>query len=126
MADDDEDDYVKEALAYSTYRLASEVTSQSVGLPAQAYAFLESPTVGISQLQNVIDILDIASDEEIGRGTYKGLTKSEAWFVKMLPGVKEYNKIVNIDRTRTNYEFYNDKNLKWAFPAYLMFSEDKK
>lgn len=126
LADDDEDDFVKEAVAYASFRLASEFSSQSVALPAQAYAFLESPTVGMSQLQNSLDVFDVFDGDEINRGTFKGLSKREAWFVKMLPGLKEYNNIDNIDRTRRTYEHFNEKNLKWVLPAYQMLSEEKK
>ncbi len=123
MADDDDDDYIKEFTAYLTYRLASEVTSQSFGIPAQGYAFLENPTVGMTQLQNALDVLDLFEDKEISRGTYKGYTKRQAWFIKMIPGLKEYNKIINIERTRQSYEFYNEKNLKFTVTGQMMLED---
>ncbi len=125
MADDDDDKpFIKEMLAYSTYRLASEVSSQSFAIPAQAYQFLESPTVGMSQLQNTLDVLDVFNGEEVSRGTYKGLSKREAWVVKMIPIFKEYNKLSNMERTRNSFEFFNKKNLKFT-PTYWMLNEEK-
>lgn len=120
MADDDEDDYAKEFMAYTAFRLATEVTSQSTGFPAQAFSFLESPTVGMSQLQNSIDVFDVFNGEEISRGTYRGYSKREAWFLKALPGIKEANKIYNIDRTRNSFEFFNRKNLKFTLAGQMM------
>lgn len=120
MADDDDDDYSKEFMAYAMYRLATEVTSQSVGLPAQAYNTLESPTVGLSQIQNVMDVFDLVNDNQITRGNYRGLTKREAWIFKSLPLFKEYYKVTNINRTRDSYEFYNKHNLKFTLAGQMM------
>jgi hypothetical protein len=123
MADDDDDDFVKEFVAYSTFRLASEVSSQSVAFPAQAYQFLESPTVGMSQLQNTLDVLDVFDNEEITRGTYKGYSRQQSWFLKAVPGIKEANKIYNIDRTRNSYEFYNSKHLKFTIAGQMLLED---
>ena len=123
MADDDDDDFVKEFVAYSTFRLASEVSSQSFAFPAQAYAFLESPTVGMSQLQNSLDVLDVFDTENISRGNYKGYSKQQAWFLKAIPGIKELGKLYNIDRTRNSFEFYNTKNLKFTVAGQILLED---
>jgi hypothetical protein len=123
MADDEDDDFVKEFVAYTGFRLASEVSSQSLAFPAQAYQFLESPTVGMSQLQNSLDVLDIFDTEEITRGTYKGYSKQQSWFLKAIPGIKEANKFYNIDRTRQSYEFYNNKQLKFTIAGQMLLED---
>lgn len=125
-ADDDDDDYTKEFLAYMTYRLAVETTSQSTGLPGQAFSFLESPTTGLSQIQNILDIGDLSSGEIITRGTYRGYSERQAWLYKSLPGLKEYFKIINIDRTRTSFEFYNHHYIDNFNFASLMFDTESK
>lgn len=124
-ADDDDDDYTKEFMAYSMYRLATEVTSQSLGLPAQGYAFLESPSVGLSQLNNAMDIFDLTSDKKVKNGSYRGLSKREAWVMKSIPLFKEYNKVINIDRTRNSYEHFNSNYLE-NFSMAGMIIDSKK
>ena len=125
VADDDEDDYGLEALAYMNYRLATEVAGQSVGLPAQVYQFLESPTVGLSAIQNSIDVFDLANDEQVKSGSYAGYSKRQAWIFKSLPLMKEYNKVINIDRTRNSYTHFNSIYLEnYTFAGAMM--DDKK
>ena len=124
-ADDDEDDYGKQFLAYNVYRLATEVAGQSVGLPAQVYQFLESPTVGLSAIQNSIDVFDLANDEQVKSGSYAGYSKRQAWIFKSLPLMKEYNKVINIDRTRNSYTHFNSIYLEnYTFAGAMM--DDKK
>lgn len=125
VADDDEDDYGKQFLAYNVYRLATEVAGQSVGLPAQVYQFLESPTVGLSAIQNSIDVFDLANDEQVKSGSYAGYSKRQAWIFKSLPLMKEYNKVINIDRTRNSYTHFNSIYLEnYTFAGAMM--DDKK
>jgi hypothetical protein len=125
-ADEDDDDYTKEFLAYMTYRLAVETTSQSTGLPGQAFSFLESPTTGLSQIQNILDIGDLSSGEIVKRGTYKGYSKRQAWLYKSLPGLKEYFKVKHIDRTRDSFMFYNKHYIENFNFASLMFDTESK
>ena len=127
MSDDDDDDYLKEFMAYSSYRLATEVTGQSIGLPIQAYSFLESPTVGLSAIQNALDIFDLVNDDKITQGSYRGMSKQAAWMFKSLPGLKEYNKVVNIDRTMDSYVHFNHAYLdNFTFSAMMISDHSKK
>lgn len=125
LADDDDDDYGKEMLAYSVYRLATEVSSQSVGLPAQGYQFIQSPSTGTAQIQNALDIFDLANDDKVTQGSYRGLSKQQAWIFKSLPLMKEAFKVYNIDRTRTTYTHFNDVYLN-NFTFAGMIVGDKK
>lgn len=126
MADDDDDDYLKEFMAYSSYRLATEVTGQSVGIPAQAYSFLQSPTVGLSAIQNALDIFDLVNDDKVTQGTYRGYSKQAAWAFKSLPALKEYFKITNIDRTMDSYVHFNSPYLDNFTFASMMVSDHSK
>ena len=123
--DDDDKDYGSGFLAYATFRLATEVSGQSVGIPSQAYAFLESPTVGMSQLQNAMDVFDLTNDDKITQGNYRGFSKQQAWVFKSLPLAKEYFKVTNIDRTRTTYSHFNDHYIN-NFTFVGMMMDDKK
>lgn len=127
IADDEDEDYGLEFLAYMNYRLASEVSGQSISLPAQIYQFLESPSVGLSQIQNTMDIFDLANDEQVTRGAYRGYDKRTAWLFKSLPLMKEYNKVINIDRTRNSYVHFNQIYLNnFTFASMMIADDDKK
>jgi len=105
--DDDDKDFVTQFSAYMSYRLANEVTSQSTAFGNQVFKFLESPTTGLSQMQNIMDVFDLASSKAIESGQYKGQSESSAWMFKSLPVMKEYWKLTNMDKTRKSYIFYN-------------------
>lgn len=126
IADDDDDDYLKEFASYGMYRLATEVGGQSLGLPAQAYSFLQSPTTGLSQVQNALDIFDLVNDDKVTQGTYRGLSKQEAWMFKSLPFLKEYYKITNIDRTMDSYVHFNRNYIDNFTFATMMVSDHSK
>lgn len=127
MADDDEDkDFATQFAAYMSYRLASEVTSQSTAFSNQIYKFLQSPTTGLTQIQNVLDITDLISPNIIESGTYKDLSKRQAWMFKSLPALKEYWKLTNIDRTRKSYEFFNAPVIDYFSVAGAVMKEDKE
>lgn len=127
VSDDDDEDYGKQFLAYSSYRLATEVASQSVGLTAQGYQFIQSPSSGVSQVQNALDIFDLVDDTTIKSGTYRGMSKQAAWIFKALPLMKEYNKVVNIDRTRDSYVHFNDVYINnFTFAAMVISDNAEK
>lgn len=125
--DDDDKDYVTQFAAYMSYRLAVEVTSQSTAFSNQVYKFLESPTTGLTQIQQVLDITSVFSGDEVTRGTYRGLSEREAWLFKSLPALKEYWKVTNIDRTRNSFEHFNHATIEFPFTlTALMVREDKE
>jgi hypothetical protein len=124
--DDDDKDFATEFAAYMSYRLASEVTSQSTAFSNQIYKFLQSPTTGLTQIQNVLDITDLVSPDVIESGTYKDLSRREAWLFKSLPALKEYWKLSNIDRTRKSYQYFNAPVIDYFSVAGAMMKEDKE
>ena len=127
IADDDEDDdYTKEFLAYMTYRLAVETTSQSTGLPGQLYSFIESPTAGLSQINNLMNAGDLFSGEEVSRGTYRGYSEREALLYRSVPVMKEYFRLYEIDRQRQDYKRYNKHFIDNFNVAALMFDEESR
>lgn len=126
-ADDDKDkDYATQFAAYMSYRLANEVTSQSTGFSNQVYKFLQNPTVGMSQIDNVLSITDLASSDVIEGGTYKGLTKGESWMYKSLPALKEYWRLTNIEKTKTSYEYFNAPVIDYFTIAGALMKEGKE
>lgn len=123
---DDDKDYATQFAAYMSYRLAVEVTSQSTSFSNQVYKFLESPSTGLTQIQNVLDITDLTSSDIVESGTYKGLAKSEAWLFKSLPALKEYFKVKNIEKTKKSFEFYNAPTINYFTVAGALMKEEKE
>ena len=126
IADDDDDDYVSEFIAYMTYRVAVETTSQSTGLPGQIYSFLQSPTAGLSQVNNLINIGDVFSGDVVKQGTYRDYTEREAWVYRSLPIMKEYFRLKEIDRSRQEYKKYNKHFIDNFNMAALIFDEESR
>ena len=124
--DDDDDDYTKEFMAYMTYRLAVETTSQSTGIAGQAYSFIQSPTAGLSQINNLINIGDLGSSEVVSRGTYRGYSEREALLYRSIPVMKEYFRLYEIDRSRQDYKRYNKHFIDNFNVAALMFDEESR
>jgi hypothetical protein len=125
--DDEKDNALLQFSSYMGYRLASEVTSQSTGFANEGYKFLESPTTGLSYIQNYLDITDLASSDLVETGKYRGLSERAAWSFKTLPLFKEYYKITNIDKTRQTYELFN-KSIQSPFfvVSYSLLEKDKE
>ena len=124
--DDDDDDYTKEFMAYMTYRLAVETTSQSTGIAGQAYSFIQSPTAGLSQINNLINIGDLGSSEVVSRGTYRGYSEREALLYRSIPVMKEYFRLYEIDRSRQDYKRYNKHFIDNFNMAALIFDEESR
>jgi hypothetical protein len=125
--DDEKDNAMLQFSSYMGYRLASEVTSQSTGFPNEAYKFLESPTTGLSQIQNMLDITDLASSDLVKTGKYRGYSTRAAWMFKTLPGIKEVFKLTNMDKTRQTYELFNRSIQNPFFVAsYSILEKDKE
>ena len=126
LADDDDDDYVKEFAAYMSYRVAVETTSQSTGLGGQLYSFIQSPTAGISQINNLINIGDLGSSEITKSGTYRGYSERDALLYRSLPIMKEYFRLKEIDRSRDDYKKYNKHFIDNFNMAALIFDEEAR
>ena len=124
--DDKDDDYAKEFAAYMSYRLAVESTSQSIGLPGQVYSFLQSPTTGLSQINNILHIGDLTSGEMVKSGGYRGYSERQALLLKSLPGIKSYYELNHIDRVRDSFIFNNKHFINNFNFAALMFDEETK
>lgn len=113
-ADDDEEDYSKQALAYLFERVTNETVSSQLGLFPELYNTVKEPIVGVSQVSDLVfgwhNIF--TGDEKIKSGRYYGLTKRERYLIKNIVGVKPA------------YDLWNAKNLKSQRDSYNFFSDD--
>ena len=116
MADDEEnkDLYGLQLTNYLFLRLANETASSQLAIGNELGSVIKSPAVGFDNIMSTMNVLDAFDTTEITKGTYKGLTKSQKYFIKALPGVQSYYDLLN-PRTKANtYQFYNKSNIDWA------------
>lgn len=109
FADDDEnkDIYAIQAAAYLLDRTVSETSSSQFGVMGEVYQKLESPIVGLKQLKDMMTIKKVWDFDEVERGSYKGLTNSQAYLVKTIPGLKGFRDVWSGERLKTSRDTYN-------------------
>jgi hypothetical protein len=97
LADDDkEDDYFLESMAYLSSRLLLEqsalvpvsVLTGNIPMVSELMAVMESPVPAARQLDLITDIYGWFDGTEVERGAYKGMSKRQKKFLKLIPGVK--------------------------------------
>jgi hypothetical protein len=77
-ADDDEDDYLKQYLAYISSRALSEQLSTTMPFAlSEVYTIVNSPAAGVGMLETITKIpqLVINGDKVVASGAYEGLTQ---------------------------------------------------
>jgi hypothetical protein len=77
-ADDDEDDYLKQYLAYISSRALSEQLSTTMPFAlSEVYTIVNSPAAGVGMLETITKIpqLIINGDKVVSSGAYEGLTQ---------------------------------------------------
>lgn len=112
--EDNQDLYGLQLTNYLFLRLANETSSSQFAIGNELASVIKSPTVGY---QNMVDTLSIANafdNTEIKQGTYRGLTKSEKYWIKALPGMQSYYDLYSPKKKANTYEFYNKSNLDWG------------
>lgn len=115
-ADEDEDNYFLQFLAYIFTRVTSEKVSTGAALPKQLYETLESPFVGLAVAKDAVfsPYYMVFGSDIIEAGKYKGMTERERSFLKVVPFMKTLYDMNNIKETRDTYYFYNKSNLQWS------------
>ena len=114
FADDDEEDWTKQAIAYLAERVTNETVSSQLGLFPELYNTVKEPIVGVTQVSDLLFGWHkiFTGDEKIQRGRYYNLTERERWVIKNVVGVKPA------------YDLSSAKNLKSQRESYSFFSED--
>lgn len=130
-ADDDEDDSLIQYLAYQSNRVLLELGAMN---PVPVFAFdpsddnwiafrppflsnvqelvsiLNSPVAAARQVDDLMDITNIFSGEELKSGPYEGMTKRKRLLVKMIPGLKGYYQAKD---PKSRNQFLKLKTLTW-------------
>jgi hypothetical protein len=131
LADDDEDNWLKQYLAYQSNRVLLEVSALNpfpavavgpegvrvrppvVGAVNEIVEILNSPIAATRQLQDLQDIMYLFSSEEIERGPYEGMTKDERAIIKLGIGSKGYYQARSAESIRSVNQFIKNKALEW-------------
>jgi hypothetical protein len=85
-ADEDEEDFTMQYLAFQMNRLYLE---QAAGNPllnwSEILEIIEKPVVGVSVIKDIVDIGNAFSGTEVTHGMYKGKTKAKRFWTKKTP-----------------------------------------
>ena len=128
-ADDDKnkDLFALQLTNYLSYRTLNELSSVQFNIGSNLTEALEAPFVGMNTVKNIFNIGELFSGEEVKHGSYKGLSERRRYMTKMVPGMKQYFDLQNMNQTYDTYKFYNTKNFSLT-PANLLWMNtiDKK
>ena len=127
FADDDDkkDSITIQATAYLLDRVINETSSSQLGLMGEFYQKAESPVTGLSSVKDMLSLANLVDFSEIERGSYKGMTHSQKYFVQNIPGIKQARDMSsgeNLATAKEKYDFYN-KQENFIFLNYFL-SED--
>ena len=127
FADDDDmkDIYAIQATNYLLDRTINETSSAQFGLTGELYQKMKSPITGLSNLKDLLSVKKAFDFSEVETGSYKGMTNSQAYFTKVVPGIKSFVQFKNSENLReakNTYDLYNDQK-DFIFANYFL-SED--
>lgn len=131
VADDDDESWLKQYLAYQSNRILLEVSALNpfpaiavgpegvrlrppiVGSVNEIVEILNSPIAATRQLEDLQDLMYIFSSEEIERGPYEGMTKAERAVLKLGIGTKGYYQARSAEAIESSNRFLKNKTLEW-------------
>lgn len=119
--DDDEEDYLRDLLAYQSNRVLLEVSS--FYNPNEFVSAIKDPIVPARDLELVTNFTDMFNTEIIEKGKWEGMTKQQKYLLQLVPGIKGY---VNFKDPNSQNEFLKHKNLRPVYSAYEFFVVDEE
>ena len=112
-ADDEEDLWGAQLLAYLFERTTTEVASSQLGVFGEFYSSFKEPVVGLQKIENLVKIGNLLDTTVVDRGRYQGLTKQETYLIKNITGAKPA------------FDIWNAENLKSQRDAYDYFNKEE-
>lgn len=109
-ADDDDDLWTIDAMAYLSNRALLEVSA--FVNPGEYINALRNPFVPARNIEYMMDLLEIFNSDEITKGPWEGYSHRERFFYRLLPGVK--GAVLSYDPEYSN-NFLKQKPLKWLY-----------
>lgn len=120
--DDDEEDYLRDLLAYQSNRVLLEVSS--FYNPNEFVSAIKDPIVPARDLELVTNFTDMFNTEVIEKGKWEGMTKQQKYLLQLVPGVKGFT-VLRDPEGQNN--FLKQKPLKPIYSAYEFFvGEEEK
>lgn len=125
--EDNKDLFALQLTNYLSYRTLNELSSVQFNIVSNFSEAIESPFVGWQTIKNIGSIGQTFSGEEVKYGTYRGMTERGRYLTKMVPGMKQYFDLSNMNETYDKYKFYNQSNFTLT-PTNLLWMNtvDKK
>lgn len=117
--DENEDLFALQLSNYLMYRTMNELSSTQFNIATNFSDTIESPFVGWSTIKNLTKVGDVFSGEEVKYGSYRGMSERGRFITKMVPGMKQYFDLQNMNQTYKTYKFYNQSNFSLT-PINLM------
>lgn len=115
-ADDEDDNWTIQALAYLSNRTLLEASSLSITpmpLPYnEVLTVLGSPIAGTRQVEALEGLFDMLNTEIVESGTYEGYTKQQRAIMKLIPGFKGIMQSTNPEASN---QFIINKQLKQLY-----------
>ena len=108
FADDDSDDYSKQALAYLFERTTNETTSSQLGLVKELYSTIKEPFVGSKQVLDMLSVHKLLTgDKIIKSGRFHGLSERERYILQSVVGTKPVYDLMNAKNLKSQRDTYN-------------------
>jgi hypothetical protein len=107
---EDDDDEDSQFLAYLSNRILLETTS--FYNPYEIIYAVTDPLVSARQLETLMQLGNAVDFTEIERGKWEGYTRSEKYWLNMIPGVKGF---MQGQDTQSSNQFLKNKQLMWLY-----------
>lgn len=126
LDDDDDDLWAMQFANYMLYRVTNEQISQTVALPRQFTEAIDQPIKGVNRFYDLKDVTDVFNGDLVQNSPqYKDLSYRQRWLFRNIPALKDYNRLVRVDREMRSQKLFNKDNEAWTIFAYNIFKEDK-
>jgi hypothetical protein len=108
--EDDDDDESSQFLAYLSNRVLLEVSS--FYNPFEILYAVTDPIVSARQMETLMHLGNAIDFTEIERGKWEGYTKSDKYWLSLIPGVKG---VMQTQDTKSSNQFLKNKQLSWLY-----------
>jgi len=107
---EDDDDEDSQFLAYLSNRILLETTS--FYNPYEIIYAITDPLVSARQLETLMQLGNAVDFTEIERGKWEGYTRSDRYWLSLIPGVKGF---MQGQDTKASNQFLKNKQLTWLY-----------
>lgn len=124
-ADDEEDLWGAQLIAYLFERTTTEVSSSQLGIFGEFYASFKEPIVGLQKIENLVRVDNLLNTDVVDRGRYKGLTNQQVYLIKNIVGVKPAFDVWNAENLKSQRDSYDYFNKEEALIPIAWFLDEE-